>query len=302
MGDAMPNEAYPTGLSVREACRAGTCTSVTSGLAQSYIQANLIVLPSRYATDFRLLCLRNPVPCPLIGESKAVGERREIKSWLAGVLDYDLVADLDIARDCPKYMIYEDGALISYQSLDITQEWTSDHVAFLIGCSYSFETALTRAGLTPPHILRSRNVSMYRTNIPLCAAGVFKESTYVVSLRAYRKSQVEEVREITRPFVATHGEPIAWGWSSAKNIGISDINKPEWGDPPVTPDGKSLMDVGGDDPWIPVFWGCGVTPQEAVQKAQLDGTIMGHVRFMIRDPVSKLLMSITAGTRTYASS
>lgn len=279
MGEAMPNELYPTGLSVREACREGTYTSVTSGLAHSYIQANLIVLPSRYATDFRLLCLRNPVPCPLIAESKSVGERHEIKSWVAGAPGRDLVADVDIARDCPKYMIYENGTLTSFQCPNITQEWTNDHVAFLIGCSYSFETALTRAGLTPPHILQNRNVTMYRTNIPLCAAGVFKDSTYVVSMRAYRNSQIEQIREITRPFVNTHGEPIAWGWSSVKNIGIIDINKPEWGDPPVTPDGNALIEVEADDPWVPVFWGCGVTPQEAVQKARLEGTIMGHVRF-----------------------
>jgi uncharacterized protein YcsI (UPF0317 family) len=36
------------------------------------------------------------------------------------------------------------------------------------------------------------------------------------------------------------------------------------------------LGVRGDEDEIPVFWGCGVTPQEAVMKAGLEGTIMAH--------------------------
>jgi uncharacterized protein YcsI (UPF0317 family) len=38
-----------TGAAVREACRNGIHTATTSGLAPTYLQANLIILPSRYA-------------------------------------------------------------------------------------------------------------------------------------------------------------------------------------------------------------------------------------------------------------
>ena len=32
----------------------------------------------------------------------------------------------------------------------------------------------------------------------------------VVSMRPYKKADVERVRDITRPYVKTHGEPVAW--------------------------------------------------------------------------------------------
>jgi uncharacterized protein YcsI (UPF0317 family) len=32
----------------------------------------------------------------------------------------------------------------------------------------------------------------------------------VVSMRPYKKVDVERVRDITRPYVKTHGEPVAW--------------------------------------------------------------------------------------------
>jgi uncharacterized protein YcsI (UPF0317 family) len=32
----------------------------------------------------------------------------------------------------------------------------------------------------------------------------------VVSMRPYKLEDVERVREITRPYVETHGEPVAW--------------------------------------------------------------------------------------------
>jgi uncharacterized protein YcsI (UPF0317 family) len=269
-----PANLYPTGLTARHAARNRKYTSFTSGLAPTYIQANLIILPSRYASDFRLLCHRNPVPCPLLAESKFAGSWNELKSWMEGIGDESVAADLDLRHDAPRYMVYEDGALTKFQTTDIEEEWTDDHVAFLIGCSYSFESALTVAGLPPRHIVMNRNVPMYRTNIPLCPAGVFTSSTYVVSMRPYKKSQIATVRDVTRPYVATHGEPIAWGRDAVERLGIKNINVPEWGDAPLTLDGRPLSDE--DEEIVPVFWGCGVTPQEAVMRANLKGTVMGH--------------------------
>jgi uncharacterized protein YcsI (UPF0317 family) len=267
-----PN-AYPTGLSARRAARDGTYTSVTAGLAPTYIQANLIILPTRYASDFRLLCQRNTVPCPLLAESKAPGKWDELKSCINGIADEKIAAEVDLKRDVPKYTIYKDGARVS-ETKDITREWMEDHVAFLIGCSYSFETALMVSGLPPRHVTMGRNVSMYRTNIPLCPAGVFTGATYVVSMRPYKKTEIETVRDVTRPYVATHGEPIAWGWDAVERLGIKDINVPEWGDATLTLDGRPLIE--GDGEVVPVFWGCGVTPQEAVVRANLKGMVMGH--------------------------
>lgn len=263
-----------TGVAVRLAARQGSLTGVTSGLAPSFLQANLIVLPSRYADDFRLLCTRNPVPCPLLAESSEIGSYDSLKSYVPGLEGDKIASDIDLRYDAPKYMVYQDGLLSASHVEDISAEWTEDHVAFLIGCSYSFETALINDGLPPRHFVMQRNVPMYRTNIPLCPAGPFTGATYVVSMRPYKQSDIERVRNITRPFVTTHGEPIAWGWDGMKDLGISDISKPDWGDIPLEMNGQPL-DSSNEDV-VPVFWGCGVTPQEVVMRAGLKGTVLGH--------------------------
>ncbi|OBT40698.1 hypothetical protein VE00_08909 [Pseudogymnoascus sp. WSF 3629] len=255
-------------LSTRLLARHNKIT-LTSGLAPKYLQANLIILPSRFASDFLLLCHRNPVPCPLLASSRTPGSATALKSHLPGVSDTAIASALDICTDAPLYMVYDDGKLVKSHCSDIAKEWTDDHVAFLIGCSYSFEAALTAAGLPPRHTVMGRNVPMYATNIPLCAAGVFTGGTYVVSMRPYRRADVEKVRELTRPYVSTHGEPVAWGWDAVERLGIKDINAPEFGDMPLDLDPE-------DDEIVPVFWGCGVTPQLAVMKAQLPGRVMGH--------------------------
>ncbi|KAK8213605.1 hypothetical protein M8818_002909 [Zalaria obscura] len=262
-----------TGADVRLAARNNKHTSSTSGLAPSYLQANLIVLPSRYAADFRTLCTRNPVPCPLLAESATVGSFNALKSYIPSISGEKVAADIDIRHDAPRYNIYQESKLAAFEVPDIAAQWTDDHVAFLIGCSYSFETALTEAGLPPRHTVMGRNVPMYRTSVPLCPAGVFTGSTYVVSMRPYRRSDVETVREITRRFVTTHGEPIAWGWEAVRRFGIEDVASPEWGEKPLALDGGDFVD---DGDYVPVFWGCGVTPQEAVMRAGLEGTVMGH--------------------------
>jgi len=267
-----------TGLSVRHASRSGALQTVTSGLAPSHLQANLIVLPSRYAADFRLLCARNPVPCPLLAESSSPGSFSSLKSHLTTSTgrSVPVAADIDLRRDAPAYRLYRDGKLVSSdEPRDIVDVWADDHVGFLIGCSYSFESALSSAGLTPRHITLNRNVAMYRTTIPLSPAGIFTGGTYVVSMRPYRRSEIERVRDITRPFVQTHGEPIAWGWEGMRQLGITDITKPEWGDQVLGLDGQTVFSE-EDEEFVPVFWGCGVTPQNAVMMAGLEGMVMGH--------------------------
>lgn len=147
-----------TGADVREAARNGTHKTSTSGLAPTYLQANLIVLPSRYAADFRILCARNPVPCPLIAESAAVGTFDAVKSWVDGLSGDQIFKSVDLRRDAPRFMVYKDSKLVKDGCEDIVNEWTDDHVAFIIGCSFSFESALTEAGLEPRHS------AMHRTN------------------------------------------------------------------------------------------------------------------------------------------
>ncbi|KPI35955.1 uncharacterized protein AB675_10517 [Cyphellophora attinorum] len=277
-----PQHGSPaTGEAIRLAARSGAYTTPTSGIAATYVQANLIVLPNRYASDFRLLCKRNPVPCPLLAESRTVGSWEQLTSNIPGVGGERLANDLDLRRDIPRYMVYQDGTQVRSHCADVCKDWSEDHSAFLIGCSFSFEAALADAGLVPAHMAYNRNVPMYATTIPLCSAGVFKQSTYVVSMRFYRRKDVERVRDITRPYVATHGEPLDWDWCALERLGIQDLDKPEYGDSPVGSDGlpvrRSAQSFSNDgDDLVPVFWGCGVTPQQAVMQSGLKGTVIGH--------------------------
>ncbi|CAN8105386.1 unnamed protein product [Discula destructiva] len=278
------NQTYPTGTSVRLAARNKTLTHQTAGLAPTYLQANLIVLPSRYAHDFRLLCARNPVPCPLLAESARPGDPLKLKSYLqapvretagsSGVLQ--IARDVDLRHDFPKYRLYKNGHPDSDDVLDISAQWTEDHVGFLIGCSFSFESALSAAGLTPRHQIQNRNVPMYRTSIPLCPAGVFTGATYVVSMRPYKAEDIEKVRDITRAYVATHGEPIAWGWAGMKQLGIADIKEVQWGEQSLMSEGSGRLFDETETGYVPVFWGCGVTPQNAAMMAGVEGLVMAH--------------------------
>jgi uncharacterized protein YcsI (UPF0317 family) len=63
-----------------------------------------------------------------------------------------------------------------------------------------------------------------------------------------------------------------------KQLGIESIDQVQWGDAPLTADGRPLGDMFGSEEDVPVFWGCGVTPQEAVMRAGpgIEGTVMAH--------------------------
>eukprot|EP00959_Pyramimonas_sp_CCMP1952_P108378 2266118-Pyramimonas_sp.AAC.1 len=50
--------------------RNGEHTGHTAGMAPGYVQGNLVILPARYADDFRTFCDRNPKPCPLLAVGK----------------------------------------------------------------------------------------------------------------------------------------------------------------------------------------------------------------------------------------
>ena len=63
--------------------------------------------------------------------------------------------DLDIRTDLPRYRVWRDGEVVE-EPTDIMAHWRDDLVAFVIGCSYSFEEALLAEGLPLRHIERNR--------------------------------------------------------------------------------------------------------------------------------------------------
>lgn len=244
----------------RHLCKDGTITTNSSGFAPGYAQANILILPKEVAADFELLCARNPVPCPLLG--KTLGSSTNVDN--KEILNDD---KFDLRTDLPKYYIFKNGNF-TMQKQDVLKEWDLEqHVGFFIGCSFSFENALCQAGLTPSNIQQNKNVSMYQTSKYLNPAGIFTGVTYVVSMRPYKVEDIEKVRDVTRPFMKTHGEPIDWGYDALERLGIKDLKNPEYGD---------AIFIADDE--VPVFWGCGVTTQAAALQVsnKFSGKFMSH--------------------------
>jgi len=227
---------------IRSLIRKGKWDKPTAGLAMGYAQANLVILPQKYAFDFLLFCQRNPKPCPLL-EVLAPGKHRT---------EY-LSTDADIQTDNPLYNVYRKGKL-DRTVKDIRSFWKPDFVSFLLGCSFSFEEAMLRAKIPIRYIEENKNVSMYITSIPCKPAGVF-HGPLVVTMRPIPLDKVTRAVQITSRYAWVHGAPIHVGDPSA--IGIKDLRKPDFGDPVTIKKGE-----------IPVFWACGVTPQAVVMKVK----------------------------------
>ena len=220
---------------VRQLIRTGAWRGVTSGVAPGHVQANLAILPRDLAFDFLLFCQRNPKPCPLLEVIEA------------GSVEPVLTAPgADIRTDVPGYRIYAEGQF-SAEVPSLADHWTDDLVSFLLGCSFSFEQAMTDAGIELRHQTMGCNVPMYITNIPTTPAGSFS-GPMVVSMRPIPREQIVRAVQVTSRFPATHGAPVHIG--SPEAIGISDIDRPDFGDGVEVRPGEE-----------PVFWACGVTPQ-----------------------------------------
>jgi len=250
--DALPS------LQARLACRAGMATT-TAGVANGFVQGNLAILPEKLAASFHRFCQLNPKPCPIIGMSD-IGDPR-IPS---------LGIDLDIRTDLPRYRIWRDGEVVEEptdimahwrdgevveEPTDIMAHWRDDLVAFVLGCSFSFEEALMADDLPIRHIERKVRVPMYRTNIACSPSGPFA-GPMVVSMRPFKPADAIRAVQITSRFPAVHGAPVHLG--HPHSIGIADIARPDYGD---------AVPVEADE--IPVFWACGVTPQAVIAAAKL---------------------------------
>lgn len=226
---------------VRVAVRRGDYSGQTAGLALGRLQCNVVILPHAYALDFMRYCQRNPKPCPLVGAGDT-----------GAPLLPTLGADIDIRSDVPSYNVYRDGEFAEHRA-DIRDLWRDDLVAFALGCSFTFERALMAAGFPMRHIEQERTVPMYRTNIATLPAGRFSGGT-VVSMRPLPADRINEIADICRRFPHAHGAPVHVGDPSI--IGIADLSAPDWGD---------AVDCAAGE--APVFWACGVTPQNAIAAA-----------------------------------
>lgn len=244
-----------SGLAARLAIRSGAHRGSTAGLARGFVQGNLAILPKDLAADFLRFCQLNPKPCPLIGVG-APGDPRLP----------ELGADLDIRTDIPRYRVWQNGELVA-EPETVSDFWRDDLVSFVLGCSFSFEEALLAEGIEVRHISQGCNVPMYRTSIETAASGPF-HGPMVVSMRPMKPADAIRAVQITTRFPSVHGAPVHLG--KPEQIGISDLMKPDYGDP-----------VPVNDDEVPVFWACGVTPQSVIATVKPDFCITHYPGCML---------------------
>lgn len=220
---------------IRQAIRHGNWDKPTSSLANGFLQANLVILPKDMAFEFLLFCQRNPKSCPLIDVTDP-GSFTPVQS----------APSADLRSDIPRYHVYRNGELAETPT-DISEFWQDDMVAFLIGCSFTFEEALVKNGIPMRHNEEGRNVPMYKTSIPTVKAGRFEGPT-VVSMRPVAEKDIVRAVQVTSRFPTVHGAPLHIGHPAG--IGITDLDQPDYGDSVTVKEGE-----------VPLFWACGVTPQ-----------------------------------------
>ena len=227
---------------LRALVRKGELARTTSGMAPGYVQANLVILPRDQAFDFLLFCQRNPRPCPLLEVVEAGSAEPRLTAPGA-----------DLRTDVPKYRVYEYGELVD-EPEDISDIWQGDMVSFLLGCSFTFEEALIRSGISLRHYEQGKNVSMFITSIQTTPAGVF-HGPMVVTMRPIPQEKVVKAVQVTSRYPSVHGAPIHIGDPAA--IGVRDVTAPDLGDPVEIEEGE-----------VPVFWACGVTPQAVAMSSK----------------------------------
>jgi len=213
----------------------------TAGWAPGHVQANLVAVPRNLAFHLVRFAERNPRPCPLLETTEP------------GTANSVLAPGADLRTDVPAYRVWRDGECL-VETTDVTRYWRDDLVTLLIGCSFTFEQALLRAGVPIRHLEQGRNVPMFRTNVQCSPAGPLA-GPMVVSMRPVPAPLVETAIQVTSRYPAAHGAPVHVGDPTA--LGIADLSRPDFGDPVTTAD---------DD--VPVFWACGVTAQAVVMASR----------------------------------
>jgi len=227
---------------VRSLIRQNELIKPTAGMANGFTQANLAILKKELAFEFLLFCQRNPKPCPVLDVTEPGSPVPQL-----------VAPGGDIRTDIPKYRIYRHGELVE-EVTDIVKYWEDDMVAFLLGCSFTFEYPLMNNGIPVRHIEENCNVAMYKTNIPCVKAGRF-EGPLVVSMRPIPEQHIVRAVQVTSRFPSVHGAPVHIG--NPEGIGIKNIHQPDFGDSVTIKEGE-----------VPVFWACGVTPQAVAMQVK----------------------------------
>ena len=121
-----------------------------------------------------------------------------------------LGADIDICTDVPRYRVWRQGELVD-EPTDISALWREDLVTFVIGCSFSFEEALTAAGLPLRHIEQGNAMSRCTAaTSPQRRPGVFMAPWWCPCGRCKAAEAIRAI-QITSRFPNVHGAPVHLG-------------------------------------------------------------------------------------------
>lgn len=226
----------------RSIVRRGEWTGSSLGVCRGYAVADMAIVPKEYAFEFFLFCHRNPRVSPLLDVTEA-GSPRPLS----------VAPDADLRTDLPRYQVYKDGKVID-EPMNITDYWGDDLVAFLTGCSGSFEWSLQASNV------HYRIMGAYSTNIPCASAGPF-HANIVVSCRLFESAH-DALRaiQITSRHLLGHGPPIHIG--DPVVIGIKDL---------YHPDRISFFEeIAPQQPnEIALYWPCGATLRAVASEAKL---------------------------------
>ena len=228
----------------RSIVRRGEWRERSRGACRGYTVANLAIVPEDYAFEFLLFCNRNPRPCPVIDVTEPGNPHPKL-----------MAPDADLRTDLPKYRVFKDGQLTD-EPIDITNYWRDDLIAFLLGCSHSFDWALRAANI------HYRKIGAYTTTIPCLPAGRF-HGPMQVSCRLVKSYDASRAVQISSRYRFAHGAPVHIGDPAI--IGIKDLYKP---DMQTVKDVKESITPQEPDE-VAMFWGDGATPRNVAVESKI---------------------------------
>jgi uncharacterized protein YcsI (UPF0317 family) len=234
---------------LRAEIAAGRWDGNLASIPQGYTQSSVVMLPQSHAADFLRFCQLNSKAAGLLH----VGDPGDPDPG-------PLAVGGDIRSDLHSYRIWRNGELVGTAE-DVRDLWREDIVAFYLGCSLTFEHALTQAG-----VVRGQG-RVYTTDIPAKPVGNFK-TNLAVTMRPMDTANAIRAIQVTSRFPATHGGPLHFG--DPTQLGLKDLSTPDFGPAPT---------LAPDE--LPVFWACSATAVLAAQAAKPDLMITFDPPYML---------------------
>lgn len=215
----------------------------TNEFSHGYTQLNVAIIHRDFADDFAKFCELNSGPFPLVLKS-AVGELS------AGSFG----KDSNVKTDLSGYRMLRDGK--DHIVTEIKED-LSRFICFYLGCSFGFENIMKRHRIPVRNVEQKKQISMYRTNIPLIRSDRFG-GLMVVSMRPVPADRLSLCCSLAESFAHFHGTPIHVGNPAKIGITSENLANPTYGD---------TVTMGEHD--VPTFWCSGATAGDAIAEANM---------------------------------